>query len=83
MTLILPCYILEELEQWEIFVTMNLKQRVEMFNIINPRIAIPVHYPGYDVFKSSLEDFKTEIKKAGLDNRVHYLTSEDTYIFKM
>lgn len=66
-----------------IFVTMNAKQGVEMFNIINPRIAIPVHYNDYDVFKSSLEDFKAEIKKAGLDNRVHYLTHGDTYILKM
>lgn len=67
-----------------IFVTMNAKQGVEMFNIINPRIiAIPVHYNDYDVFKSSLEDFKAEIKKAGLDNRVHYLTAGDTYNFKI
>ncbi|HYF99351.1 MAG TPA: hypothetical protein VD815_04610 [Candidatus Saccharimonadales bacterium] len=62
-----------------IFVTMNPKQGVEMFYIINPRIAIPVHYNDYDVFISSLEDFKAEIKKAGLDNRVHYLTPGDTY----
>lgn len=66
-----------------IFVTMNGKQGVEMFNIINPKIAIPIHYNDYDVFKSPLEDFKAEIKKAGLDNRVHYLTHGDTYNFKM
>lgn len=66
-----------------IFVTMNGKQGVEMFNIINPRIAIPIHYNDYDVFKSPLEDFKAEIKNAGLDNRVHYLTHGDTYNFKV
>ena len=66
-----------------ILVTMNAEHDVKMFNIINPRIAIPVHYYDYDVFKSFLEDFKSEIKKAGLDNRVHYLTHEDTYNFKM
>lgn len=66
-----------------IFVTMNGKQGVEMFNIINPRIAIPVHYDDYDVFKSPIEDFKAEIKNAGLVNRVHYLTHGDTYNFKV
>jgi L-ascorbate metabolism protein UlaG (beta-lactamase superfamily) len=66
-----------------IFVTMNAKQGVEMFKIISPRVAIPVHYNDYDVFKSPLDDFKAEIKQAGLDNRVHYLTHGDTYNFNV
>lgn len=66
-----------------IFVTMNAKQGVEMFRIISPRVAIPVHYNDYDVFKSPLDDFKAEIRKAGFDNRVHYLTHGDTYNFNV
>jgi L-ascorbate metabolism protein UlaG (beta-lactamase superfamily) len=66
-----------------ILVTMNAKQGVKMFNMIGPRMAIPIHYNDYDVFKSPLEDFQKEIKKAGLDNRIHYLTHGETYNFKL
>jgi L-ascorbate metabolism protein UlaG (beta-lactamase superfamily) len=35
-----------------IMVTMDGKEGVEMFKIINPKKAIPIHYNDYDVFKS-------------------------------
>ena len=54
-----------------------------MFNTINPRMAIPIHYNDYDVFKSPLGDFQKEIEKAGLDNRIHYLTYGETSSFKL
>jgi len=54
-----------------------------MFNTINPRMAIPIHYNDYDVFKSPLGDFQKEIEKAGLDNRIYYLTHGETYSFKL
>jgi L-ascorbate metabolism protein UlaG (beta-lactamase superfamily) len=66
-----------------ILVTMDAEQGVKMFNTINPRMAIPIHYNDYDVFKSPLEDFQKEIEKAGLDNRIHYLTHGETYSFKL
>ena len=66
-----------------ILVTMNAEHDVKMFNIINPRMAIPIHYNDYDVFRSPLEDFPKEIEKAGLDNRIHYLTHGETYSFKL
>ena len=53
------------------------------YNAINPRMAIPIHYNDYDVFKSPLEDFQKEIEKAGLDNRIYYLTHGETYSFKL
>ena len=48
-----------------------------MFNIINPKKAIPIHYNDYDVFKSPLEDFQHEVKEAGLEDRIHYLHHGD------
>ena len=38
----------------EIILTMDGKQEVEMFKIINPKKAIPIHYNDYDVFKLPL-----------------------------
>jgi L-ascorbate metabolism protein UlaG (beta-lactamase superfamily) len=64
-----------------IMVTMDAKEGLEMFNIINPRKAIPIHYNDYDVFKSPLEDFQHEVKEAGLEDRIHYLHHGETYTF--
>lgn len=66
-----------------IMVTMDAKEGLEMFNIINPRKAIPIHYNDYDVFKSSLEDFKLEVKKARLEDRIHFLHHGETYSFEV
>jgi L-ascorbate metabolism protein UlaG (beta-lactamase superfamily) len=64
-----------------VLVTMDAKQGVEMVKIINPTIAVPIHYNDYTVFKSSLEDFQREIKAAGLEDRMRYLLHGETYTF--
>jgi L-ascorbate metabolism protein UlaG (beta-lactamase superfamily) len=66
-----------------ILVTMDAKQGIKMFNIINPKVAIPIHYNDYDVFKSPLDDFRNEMVKAGLDKRVSYLTHGESYNFNL
>jgi L-ascorbate metabolism protein UlaG (beta-lactamase superfamily) len=63
-----------------ILVTMDAREGLEMFNIINPKKAIPIHYNDYDVFKSPLEDFQHEVKEAGLEDRIYYLHHGETYI---
>jgi L-ascorbate metabolism protein UlaG (beta-lactamase superfamily) len=66
-----------------IMLTMDGKEGVEMFRIINPKRAIPIHYNDYDVFKSKLEDFQIQIRKAGLEDRIHYLMHGETYNFEV
>ena len=66
-----------------IMVTMDGKEGVEMFQIISPKKAIPIHYNDYDVFKSPLEDFQRLIMEAGLKDRVHYLAHGETYTFEV
>jgi L-ascorbate metabolism protein UlaG (beta-lactamase superfamily) len=66
-----------------IMVTMDGKEGVEMFKIINPKKAIPIHYNDYDVFKSRLEDFQMQIRDAGFEDRVHYLLHGETYNFEV
>jgi L-ascorbate metabolism protein UlaG (beta-lactamase superfamily) len=65
-----------------IMVTMDAEQGVEMINIINPDLAIPIHYNDYDVFKSPLSDFRTAVERAGLSGRVRYLEHGDRYTFR-
>jgi L-ascorbate metabolism protein UlaG (beta-lactamase superfamily) len=66
-----------------IMVTMDAKEGLEMFNIVNPKKAIPIHYNDYDVFKSSLEEFQHKVRNAGLEDRVHYLHHGETYTFEV
>jgi L-ascorbate metabolism protein UlaG (beta-lactamase superfamily) len=62
-----------------VLLTMDAKQGVEAIRITNPRTAIPIHYNDYGVFKSPLDDFKTAVREAGLENRVHYLAHGETF----
>lgn len=64
-----------------ILVTMDAEQGVEMLQIVKPKLAIPIHYNDYDVFKSPLSDFQRAVEAAGLADRVHYLSHGDTYTF--
>lgn len=66
-----------------IVVTMDAKEGLEMFRIINPRKVIPIHYNDYDVFKSTIEDFRTEVKNAGLEDKVQYIRHGETYNFQI
>jgi len=65
-----------------IMLTMDAKEGLEIFNIVNPKRAIPIHYNDYDVFKSSIEDFQTIVKEAGIEDRVFYLKHGETYTFE-
>src|ERR687897_900512 len=64
-----------------ILVSMDAKQGVEAMRIVDPALAIPIHYNDYDVFTSSLSDFQEEVRAAGFEDRVHYLRHGETYTF--
>lgn len=64
-----------------LLLTMDDKQGVEMLQIIQPELAIPIHYNDYDVFKSPLEDFQQAVREAGWERRVRYLKHGDTFHF--
>ena len=61
-----------------IMLTMDAKEGLEMFNIINPKKVIPIHYNDYDVFKSPIEDFQAKVKEAGIEDHVFYLKHGET-----
>lgn len=64
-----------------ILVSMDAKQGVGAMLTVKPDKAIPIHYNDYDVFKSPLSDFQEEVAKAGLADRVHYLSHGETFTF--
>lgn len=66
-----------------ILLTMDAKQGVEALRIIKPKVAIPIHYNDYTIFKSPLSDFQQAVREAGLENLVRYLSHGDTYGFEV
>jgi L-ascorbate metabolism protein UlaG (beta-lactamase superfamily) len=63
-------------------VTMDGKDGVKLMQLVAPHHAIPIHYNDYDVFKSPLSEFESEVKAAGLQGKVTYLKHGETYRFK-
>jgi len=64
-----------------IMVTMDGEQGVELIRMVQPQLAIPIHYNDYDVFKSPLGDFQAEVAKAGFGDRVRYISHGESYRF--
>ncbi len=63
-------------------VTMDAEEGVRMMQVIMPEKAIPIHYNDYDVFRSPLSDFKSEIERAGLADKIIYLKPGATFAFR-
>jgi L-ascorbate metabolism protein UlaG (beta-lactamase superfamily) len=62
-----------------ILVTMDAEQGIQLLQMVQPKVAIPIHYDDYDVFKSPLEEFQTAVSKTTLASRIHYLGRGETY----
>ncbi|KAI9875913.1 MAG: hypothetical protein M1830_007784 [Pleopsidium flavum] len=66
-----------------LMVTMDAKQGLELVQLINPDLTIPIHFDDYDVFLSPLSDFKKAMEEAGLSQKVVYLDRKDQYKFNV
>jgi L-ascorbate metabolism protein UlaG (beta-lactamase superfamily) len=64
-----------------VLLTMDAEQGVRMLQIVQPRVAIPIHFDDYTVFKSPLSDFRDLVERSNLQTVVHYLDRGDTYRF--
>jgi L-ascorbate metabolism protein UlaG (beta-lactamase superfamily) len=69
------------LSPFTLMVTMDAKQGVELMQLVKPGVTVPIHYDDYDVFASSLEDFKGEVERSGLGGGVVYLDRGEEYRF--
>jgi L-ascorbate metabolism protein UlaG (beta-lactamase superfamily) len=54
-------------------VTMDGRQGADLLELIAARQAIPVHYDDYSRFKSPLSDFRAEVERRGLTDRVTFV----------
>ena len=65
-----------------VLVTMDGGQGVGLLKLLKPKIAIPIHYNDYTVFKSPLTDFQREVQATTLQTDVKYLRHGETYLFE-
>jgi len=66
-----------------LMVTMDAKQGIQLVQLIQPDITIPIHYDDYEAFVSPLSDFKDAVEKTGLQDKVVYLDRKDQYKFRV
>ena len=64
-----------------IMVTMDAKQGLQLMELMDPDITIPIHYDDYSVFLSPLSDFKDQVQGAGRQNNIIYLNHREAYNF--
>ena len=60
-------------------VTMDAGQGVQLINLLQPRLSIPIHYNDYGTSSSTLAEFVAAVNEAGLAERVRYLRHGDTW----
>jgi L-ascorbate metabolism protein UlaG (beta-lactamase superfamily) len=56
-----------------ITVTMDAEAGVELMELLQPRLTVPIHTDDYEAFKSPLSEFRAAVESAGLADRVRYL----------
>jgi L-ascorbate metabolism protein UlaG (beta-lactamase superfamily) len=61
-----------------LMVTMDGAQGADLVELIDPSIAIPVHFDDYRLFKSPLSEFRAEIASRGITDQVRYVDRGDT-----
>jgi L-ascorbate metabolism protein UlaG (beta-lactamase superfamily) len=66
-----------------LLVTMDGKQGAKALKLFTPRVAIPIHYNDYTVFKSPLSEFQKEVKATRLECQVRYMVHGETYVFEV
>jgi L-ascorbate metabolism protein UlaG (beta-lactamase superfamily) len=62
-------------------VTMTGEQGVRAVEITKPRVAIPIHYNDFSVFRSGLDDFQKAAETSSANAEFVYLAHGDTYTF--
>ncbi|HET9091931.1 MAG TPA: MBL fold metallo-hydrolase [Acidimicrobiales bacterium] len=65
-----------------VLLTMDDAQGVRMLELVKPRVAVPVHFDDYAIFRSPLEKFLRRARDTGLSTRVRELRRGETWAFE-
>jgi L-ascorbate metabolism protein UlaG (beta-lactamase superfamily) len=64
-----------------ILLTMNAEQGVRALQLIAPKVAVPIHYDDYTVFREPLAAFRRAAEAASLRTTIRYVARGETYRF--
>ena len=64
-----------------ILLTMNAEQGVRALRLIAPKVAVPIHYDDYTVFREPLAAFREAAERASLRTTIRYVARGETYRF--
>jgi len=64
-----------------VMLTMDARQGVRAMRLIDPDVAIPIHYDDYTVFRSGLDELSAELAGSDLEHKVRYLERGDEFAF--
>jgi L-ascorbate metabolism protein UlaG (beta-lactamase superfamily) len=71
------------MEPLALMVTMVAEQGLQLIQLIQPDVTIPIHHDDYEVFASPLEDLRRIMEAAGLLHKVLFLDLKDQYCFRV
>lgn len=60
-----------------LLVTMDATQGADFLQLMDPPVAVPVHYDDYSVFRSPLADFRAEMERRRWPGQVRYVQRGD------
>lgn len=66
-----------------LMVTMDAKQGLQLMQLVEPDVTIPIHFDDYDVFVSPRKDFEDAVEKDGRGKGVVYLERGEEYRFEV
>lgn len=66
-----------------LMVTIDSKQEVQLMQLMNPEVTIPIHYDDYSVFNVPPFNFQVEVERAGLKSRMVHLGRGEAYRFAL
>ena len=64
-----------------ILLTMDAAQGVRALQLVAPKVAVPIHYDDYTVFREPLQAFRDAAERASLRTTIRYVARGETYRF--
>jgi L-ascorbate metabolism protein UlaG (beta-lactamase superfamily) len=64
-----------------ILLTMNAEQGVRALQLVAPKVAVPIHYDDYTVFRDPLAAFQAAAAEASLQTTIRYVSRGETLSF--
>nr|WP_243715658.1 MBL fold metallo-hydrolase [Micromonospora sp. KC207] len=61
-----------------VLLTMDAEQGIDLTELVQPRLTVPIHYDDYPVFRSPLGQFLAEARRRGLGDRIRTIRRGET-----